>query len=87
MSAWQRTSITDCGNSWREIFCQFFGQKLNGEPELAVKPDRPIPPPEPAQAGPCKYKRPPKEEFADYLPRYLQKNRAHISSSSLIDSV
>src|SRR5262245_45090974 len=34
------------------------------------------PPPEPVQPVPSKYKKPPKAEVADHVPRYLQKKRS-----------
>jgi DNA (cytosine-5)-methyltransferase 1 len=71
----------------REILKQFFGQTTSKKPTLAVEPKRPIPPADPVKAVPTKFKRPAKEEVADYVPRYLRKGRTKDDDSVLADAL
>ncbi len=70
----------------REILRQFFGRSLDGELKLGVRENRPIPAPEPVHAVPRKFKRPPKSELADYVPRYIQKTKVSRAQKMLIDA-
>jgi DNA (cytosine-5)-methyltransferase 1 len=71
----------------REIMRQFFGLTIRATPKLAVSLKLPIPPPEPVAPVPRKYKPPPQEQLADYVPRYLKKpRRSGRVASSLFDS-
>jgi DNA (cytosine-5)-methyltransferase 1 len=70
----------------REILRQFFGASPSADLKLAVRPARPIPPPHPVMPVPKKFKRPPKEQVADYVPRPV-KDRPRDETATLIDTL
>jgi DNA (cytosine-5)-methyltransferase 1 len=68
----------------REIGRQFFGVVSKEPLQLALTRKLPVPPPEPVQPVPAKFKIPPPEDLIEHVPRYVQ-NKRHSGTTPLLN--